>query len=329
MKNINKTNKKSHISPAKRSVAFLLAAASCFSVAALPQSAIGGLVNDIAITADAAVSAKLLFNTDGNPESNRELQVGKYYVSNNQKFVLVFQGDGNLVLYRYDKAKKRAYEALWHTQTHGNSGARCILQADGNFVIYNKNMKPLWNSRSNGNRKAKLYIADDGEVYIYSASAKRKTWTNNVHKGENGGKVEDMIKWACDIANDDSHGYSQAHRYGPDYDCSSLVAAAARAAGFNVASTLTTWGMKNAFTAVGFEWIPWSQIGSSANLKRGDILLDIDTHTEIYLGNNQNVGAHGDKGHPEQGDQTGGEISVGNYYNGYGVSWDGVLRYKG
>ena len=33
----------------------------------------------------------------------------------------------------------------------------------------------------------------------------------------------DYLQWAIDIANDDSHGYSQCNRLGPDYDCSSLV----------------------------------------------------------------------------------------------------------
>ena len=31
------------------------------------------------------------------------------------------------------------------------------------------------------------------------------------------------LEWAIKIANDDSHGYSQCNRTGPDYDCSSLV----------------------------------------------------------------------------------------------------------
>lgn len=56
---------------------------------------------------------------------------------------------------------------------------------------------------------------------------------------------------------------------------------------------------------------------------------DYRQHTEIYLGNNQLVGAHiaetGDI-YGEPGDQTGREISVGAYYN---APWQGYLRYKG
>ncbi|MBP0971444.1 MAG: hypothetical protein IKX57_04270 [Oscillospiraceae bacterium] len=84
-------------------------------------------------------------------------------------------------------------------------------------------------------------------------------------------------------------------------------------------------GVKMEGGTAGFTWIPWNQIGSAANLRCGDILLDIDRHTEIYLGNNQMVGAHNDTdGRP--GDSRGDEISVVSYSYG---RWDGVLRYNG
>lgn len=41
--------------------------------------------------------------------------------------------------------------------------------------------------------------------------------------------VENAISWAVSIANDNSHGYSQQSRWGPDYDCSSFVISAFRA----------------------------------------------------------------------------------------------------
>ena len=136
--------------------------------------------------------------------------------------------------------------------------------------------------------------------------------------------VEQAISWAISIANDNSHGYSMTSRWGPDYDCSSFVISAFRNAGVNVGSATYTGNMRSQFTQHGFQWIPWSQIGGTSNLQRGDILLNDAQHTEIYLGNNQNVGAHSAKGHPETGDQTGNEISVSGYYN---HPWNGELRY--
>lgn len=139
--------------------------------------------------------------------------------------------------------------------------------------------------------------------------------------------VEDAISWAIATANDNSHGYSQSVRWGPDYDCSSFVISAFKNAGVNTGSATYTGNMRNQFTQNGaFQWIPWSQIGSVSGLQRGDILLNERTHTEIYLGNRQNVGAHSNRGYPQLGDQTGTEVSVSGYYY---HPWDGVLRYIG
>lgn len=143
--------------------------------------------------------------------------------------------------------------------------------------------------------------------------------------------VEKMLTWAVNTANDDSVGYSQKNRLGnPDYDCSSFVAAACRAAGINVSASSTTRTLKTQLEKLNFEWIPWNNINNNTSkLKPGDILLDIGKHTEIYMGNGQNVGAHMDYDHPQGGDKNGKEVSVGPYYNNVnGVSWDGVLRYK-
>ncbi len=141
--------------------------------------------------------------------------------------------------------------------------------------------------------------------------------------------METSLNWAVSIANDNSHGYSQTNRQGPDYDCSSLVINALKKGGFNTGNASYTGNMMNELTAHGFTWIPWSQIGGVNKLKRGDILFYRNAsggHTEFYLGNSKNVGAHGTYGHPERGDQTGKEISVGAYYRG---QWQGVFRYTG
>ena len=39
-------------------------------------------------------------------------------------------------------------------------------------------------------------------------------------------KTEKAVTWAIEIANDPAHGYDQDNRWGPDYDCSSLVISA-------------------------------------------------------------------------------------------------------
>ena len=145
-------------------------------------------------------------------------------------------------------------------------------------------------------------------------------------------KLEQALQWAISIANDNRHGYSQSNRWGnPDYDCSSFVISALKAAGYDVGGATYTQNMRSSLTPRGFTWIPWSQIGGEVNLRRGDILLNDSSntskqHTEFYLGNGKNVGAHQNYGYPAAGDQTGKEISVSGYYN---HPWTGVLRENG
>lgn len=150
--------------------------------------------------------------------------------------------------------------------------------------------------------------------------------------------ISKAVSWAIATANDNSHGYSllASRRWGsPDYDCSTFVASAFRAAGLSLtyggsSSVMYCGIMKTIFTADGFEWIPWSKIGSVSNLKAGDVLLDASAHTELYIGSGKTAAAHSDRGYPQAGDQTGTEVSVAGYYNNVGgVSWDGVLRYVG
>lgn len=51
--------------------------------------------------------------------------------------------------------------------------------------------------------------------------------------------IEKAVTWAVQIANDNSHGYDQGNRWGPDYDCSSLVISAFRQAGVPLSCTYT------------------------------------------------------------------------------------------
>ncbi len=145
--------------------------------------------------------------------------------------------------------------------------------------------------------------------------------------------IEEAVQWAISIANDDSHGYDQTHRDGPNYDCSSLLCWAYSNAGLNTRPgyTPSTHTMYNVFTAAGFQDVT-SQVNLSngSGLVRGDVLLVPGHHTEMYIGNGQNVAArineNGETTGGQTGDQTGREICVRDYYN---YPWDYVLRYPG
>lgn len=147
------------------------------------------------------------------------------------------------------------------------------------------------------------------------------------------GSIEKAVQWALDTAADDSHGYSQANRWGnPDYDCASFVISAYRSVGFKLNGAVHCGNMKQPFIDEGFVWIPKSEIDLSTSkyLKRGDILLNTRSHTEIYIGDNMQVGAHDGTydiyDYNDPGDSTGKEICPVKYTN-YS-NWEGILRYQ-
>ena len=145
------------------------------------------------------------------------------------------------------------------------------------------------------------------------------------------GVIDKYVSWAVNIANDNTHGYSQAVRWSPDYDCSSFVISALESAGFPMRAygASYTGNMGQALKACGFVKVKGVSLASSAGLIRGDILLNPATHTEIYIGDNKAVGAHcsetGGK-YGKAGDQTGNEISVQTYRN---KNYTEVWRYGG
>jgi peptidoglycan hydrolase-like protein with peptidoglycan-binding domain len=143
---------------------------------------------------------------------------------------------------------------------------------------------------------------------------------------------EAALAWAIDIANDQSHGYSQASRWGnTDYDCSSLVISAYKHAGADTGNATYTGNMKAELLKHGFSDVTASiNLASGANLKPGDILLyhlsGTAGHTALYAGQGQIVHARGQSyGSSAPGDQ-GSEIAVTPYYRG---KWATVLRYTG
>ena len=144
--------------------------------------------------------------------------------------------------------------------------------------------------------------------------------------GGNNDIINSAVEWACAIANDDSHGYDQGSRWGVDYDCSSLVISAYQQAGCPVKTNGATYtgNMVKVFKNTGFQELVYV-VGME--LIKGDVLWR-SGHTEMYIGNGQNVGAHiNEKGTAtggEKGDQTGHEISITNHSSS--GNWTKVLR---
>lgn len=140
--------------------------------------------------------------------------------------------------------------------------------------------------------------------------------------------TELAVNKALQIAADNTHGYDQRVRWGPDYDCSSLIISCYRAAGVPLDCSYTG-DMRGSMLRHGFADVTARvSLSGGAWLVRGDVLLNCARHTALYIGNGQLVQAsaneHGAATGGVTGDQTGREIAVRAYYN---YPWDCVLRY--
>ena len=141
---------------------------------------------------------------------------------------------------------------------------------------------------------------------------------------------EAAAAWMEAMAADDSHGYDQTCRWGPDYDCSSLVISAYKKAGVPLTCTYTG-NMKADMLSHGFKNVTSKiSLASGSGLIRGDVLLHEVQHTAMYVGGGKIVHAAGNEYGKatggKTGDQTGREICKAAYYN---MPWQVVLRYEG
>jgi len=98
------------------------------------------------------------------------LNTNEFLKSSDNRFTFIMQGDGNLVLYKYNVP-------LWSSNTHGLPVNRCIMQTDGNLVLYDASNNPRWSSGTYNNPGAWLVTQSDGNTVIYKNSS--PLWATN------------------------------------------------------------------------------------------------------------------------------------------------------
>ena len=109
----------------------------------------------------------------GDAPPGRVLNPNQSITSANGRYSFVYQGDCNLVLYGPGGH-------LWASNTAGKPVGICIMQGDGNLVIYirDKGLTPIWSSKTPQHPGSALWAQDDGNVVIYSPSG-TALWATN------------------------------------------------------------------------------------------------------------------------------------------------------
>jgi hypothetical protein len=103
-----------------------------------------------------------------------ELAVMGSIKSQDGRWTLTMQADGNLVLYR------SGGRARWATGTYGKTVSRAIMQGDGNFVMYGPDGKYIWDTATDRHPGAWLIVQNDGNVVIYGPAG-NPLWATNTN----------------------------------------------------------------------------------------------------------------------------------------------------
>lgn len=154
--------------------------------------------------------------------------------------------------------------------------------------------------------------------------------------------INDAVSFAVGIANDNSHGYSQAVRslYNitnpKSYDCSSLCCTAyyyaflknglTAQANYLKSHCSYTGNMLNMLN-VGFEIVARNQT-AHAQMQKGDLELNVTHHVAMAIDRNNIVHARSSEGTTNTIDDSGNEIRTQGWYN-YSHGWTHRLRFTG
>ena len=101
---------------------------------------------------------------------NQSLNANQQLWSPNGNYFLVYQGDGNLVLYTWDGF------VVWQAYLANTDPGSLVMQSDGNLVVYDGWGDARWWTGTDGHNGAYLAVQDDGNLVVYSAGGGQALW---------------------------------------------------------------------------------------------------------------------------------------------------------
>lgn len=126
----------------------------------------------------------LLINAQ-NIYSGQNIEQNRKYWASNNRYYLIFQNDGNLVMYN------RGGGSVWDSKTT-NKGVKAVFQEDGNLVVYSPGNQVAFTSNTYGKRADRLTIQDDGNLVIYNRSTPLWASQGNI-KNDNNSRGGDYV----------------------------------------------------------------------------------------------------------------------------------------
>jgi murein DD-endopeptidase MepM/ murein hydrolase activator NlpD len=133
---------------------------------------------------------------ESNPKGDISFRRGELSYFACSSTALIFQNDGNLVLYK-NNGGKSGWVPIWATGTDdwtnkdpNRRGHLIKVQPDGNVVLYNAIGYPIWATKTFNNPGARFAIQRDGNMVVYTG---RIPGTPIWASGTNGGTTRTFV----------------------------------------------------------------------------------------------------------------------------------------
>jgi nucleoid-associated protein YgaU len=142
--------------------------------------------------------------------------------------------------------------------------------------------------------------------------------------------INNANDYMYNLVTNKTHGYSQANRYGPDYDCSSSIMTSLRSGGkFDVpVKGINTASMKKYLEKIGYKVVSNAEKPQKNDIKLRPATAKRGGHVVMFRSSTMVMEFSSSRGHKEKGDQTGTESWCHKWDSKRNGDFTYTLRYK-